>query len=66
MATNVLSYLLHSGVSTVGASLTTIPPSGNKFRIDWAPNNTPGLSGRLIGFYVVGNSASYIPGVPGN
>ncbi|MDR2362661.1 MAG: BACON domain-containing protein [Prevotellaceae bacterium] len=70
-ANNLLKYLLYSGTSTIslaadGTVLATVQPSGNKFRIDWAPNNTPGLSGRLIGFYVVGNPASYIPGVPGN
>ncbi|MDR2362660.1 MAG: DUF4302 domain-containing protein [Prevotellaceae bacterium] len=66
MATNILSYLLHSGLSTVGASAIIIPPSENKFRIDWAPNNTPGLSGNLGGFYVVNNPASYIPGTLSN
>ncbi|MDR1680748.1 MAG: DUF4302 domain-containing protein [Prevotellaceae bacterium] len=66
MAPNVLSYLLYSGTSTVGASATVIPPSGNKFKIDWAPNLTPGLTGNLGGFYVVGNPASYIPGTLSN
>jgi hypothetical protein len=66
LANNLLSYLLHSGTSTVGTGPTIIPPSGNKFKIDWAPNNTSGLAGNLGGFYVVSDPTSYIPGVLGN
>jgi hypothetical protein len=61
IATNLLSYLLYEGTAAVGG--TTIPPSGNKFKIDWAPNMTPGLVGYLGGFYVVSDPDSYMPGV---
>ena len=78
VATNILSFFLYSGTgevrATSGASGTlnaSIPASGNKFKIDWAPNNTPGVispgpDNKLVGFYVVGNESMYMPGVPGN
>jgi hypothetical protein len=71
IADNLLSYFLYSGTSTITITpsetvVATIQPSGNKFRIDWAPNNTPGLSEALGGFYLVSDPSHYMPGILGN
>jgi hypothetical protein len=65
LANNLLSYLLYEGTSTVGTSPVVIPPSGNKFKIDWAPTYTPGIN-LLGGLYVVSDPTNYIPGILGN
>ena len=75
---NLLSYFLYDGAGTIeiinesNPSLNrtyTVVPSGNKFYLDWAPNNTPGLAAALGGFYVWGIHPdfppNYVPGVPG-
>lgn len=64
MATNLLSYFLYEG--TGNANGTTVPSSGNKFKIDWAPNMTPGLAANLAGFYVVSDPSNYVSGTLGN
>jgi hypothetical protein len=71
IADNLLSYFLYSGTSTISVTpsetvVATIQPSGNKFKIDWAPNNTPGLSEALGGFYLVSDPTNYMPGILGN
>jgi hypothetical protein len=71
IADNLLSYFLYSGTSTISVTpsetlVATIQPSGNKFKIDWAPNNTPGLSEAIGGFYLVSDPTNYIPGILGN
>ncbi|MDR2449822.1 MAG: DUF4302 domain-containing protein [Prevotellaceae bacterium] len=70
MVNNLLSYFLYSGTSSIildsGTVVATIQPSGNKFKIDWAPNNTPGLSEAIGGFYLVSDPSNYMPGILGN
>jgi hypothetical protein len=61
MANNILKYFLYSG--TGNANGTTVTASGNKFRIDWAPCYTPGVSLPLGGFYLVSDPTNYIPGI---
>ena len=65
LANSMLPFLLYSGTPTVGsgASIATVQPSGNKFRIGLAPNNTPNLTGPVIAFYLVSDPKYYIPGV---
>ncbi|MDR0667972.1 MAG: DUF4302 domain-containing protein [Prevotellaceae bacterium] len=71
IADNLLSYFLYSGTSTITLTpsetvAATIQPSGNKFRIGWAPNNTPGLTEAIGGFYLVSDPTHYMPGLLGN
>ena len=63
---NLFSYFLYSGRGEIQitdkAAVLVVNPSGNKFKLDWAPNNTPGLSAMLGGLFLVSNPAEYVPG----
>jgi hypothetical protein len=59
-----------TGVVTTVTHTNTLTASGNKFKVDWAPNNTPELPDNLGALYLVddnGNpTGSYVPGIMGN
>ena len=63
---NLVKYLLYSSSTYVSSSGTgtayTMPASGNKFKVDWAPNLTPGLPGSLGALYPVSDPSNYMPG----
>jgi hypothetical protein len=75
---DLLSYFFTSNedgsnaatVRTSGGTTYSIAASGNKFRLSWAPNNTPELPGNLGALYLVDDNGnptnSYVPGVLGN